>query len=156
MSGEKPRSPTGAIVSAVVGGLILLWPAMELLLGSGVIVNAPRGLSNNVVTAIFTVGACLAFASAGFACRRPFVAGVLAALAVLSVLSDLVYVYVGLQGLVPGDIPAEAFVIIITVISIFVFCPLCVLAALLNFNRWGKERQRDDVADDAGGEERSE
>ena len=145
MTGAERRRPIGAIVAAVVGGLILLWPAMDILM-------AYVDRADQIVAAIFTAAACLAFVSAGFACRRPFVAGVLAALAVLSVPGY--FAYVGF--VLPGASTTGFEPIIVSIAFYIVLGFFCVLAALLNFNRWGRERQRDPVTVDTAGEEGSE
>ena len=155
MSGSS--RPLVVIVSAVVGGLILVWMAGEGLAVSGLFSDVPHVWTDYLWVVLYVMGACLAFASAGvalvssgFAGTPALVAGVFAGLAILPPLAHLVaqtapeLSEVAEQApLLYGGYGEPAVLAVGTAATgqyLFFLSAPCALAAMLCFRRWYKGR----------------
>lgn len=148
------RRPIAAIVAAVVGGLMLLGQGLYTAIAFEVYDDVPWEPADYAVVAILIGGAGLSFASAGLAGRRPFAAGALAGLAALPAIVGLIA-----SGLVdelleePGALLESMFfgaVIVLGIVASVLFqSGPCILAAILNFRRWGQDRRAAAAATDS-------
>lgn len=162
MTGTERRRPIVAIVAAAVGGLMLLLCGGGAMIGMRLLDDAPLRPIDYVVVGAVAVGAGLAFASAVLASRRPFAAGLFASLAVLPVGGVLVTVYgfafsgsdfeigepIHIFGYGVWYGPYLSILVLSIATWLFVTVGPCVLAAILNFRRWGQGRRPDTAAAD--------